>query len=113
MSGSATPPTVVAGRVEAMRALAGAHPRLRPVHAKGIVCSGTFRASPDARRVSGASPLQGHAVPTVIRFVNPRGNPDAPDGLPGPRSLSGNFQLPAGKSADILASSIGHRRKGD
>jgi hypothetical protein len=41
MSGSATSGTVIAQIVETMRALAGSHPGFRPVHAKGIVCSGT------------------------------------------------------------------------
>ena len=46
MSGSAAPETVIAQLVEAMRALAGAHPGFRPAHAKGIICSGTFRGAP-------------------------------------------------------------------
>ena len=46
---SATPSTVITQLVETMRALAGSHPGFRPVHAKGIVCFGTFRAAPDAR----------------------------------------------------------------
>ena len=106
MSGPGTPPSVVAQLVETMRALAGPHPGFRPVHAKGIVCSGTFRASPDARRVSRASHLQGDAVPTVVRFSNANGNPDVHDGVPSPRSLSAKFQLPDGASADVLANSI-------
>lgn len=106
MSGSAAPGTVVAQLVETMRALAGSHPGFRPVHAKGIVCSGTFHPSPEARRVSRATHLQGTPVPTVIRFANASGDPEVHDGLPGVRSLSVKFQLPDGKSADILANSI-------
>ena len=49
MAGSAAPRTVIAQIVETMRARAGAHPGFRPVHAKGIVCSGTFRGAPEAR----------------------------------------------------------------
>jgi catalase len=98
--------TVVAQIVEALRTLAGAHPGFRPVHAKGIVCSGTFRASADARTVSRASHLQGQPVPAVIRFANGSGNPGVHDGAAGVRSLSVKFQLPDGKSADILANSI-------
>jgi hypothetical protein len=52
MSGSAASPNVIAQLVETMRTLAGPHPGFRPVHAKGIVCSGTFRASAGARAVS-------------------------------------------------------------
>ena len=106
MSGTAASGTVVAQLVEAMRALAGAHPGFRPVHAKGIVCSGTFRGAPDALRVSRAAHLQGQAVATNIRFANSSGNPDVHDGLGGVRSIAVKFQLPDGKKADILANSI-------
>lgn len=106
MSGSAAPGTVVAQLVETLRALAGSHPGFRPAHAKGIVCSGTFRGSPEARRVTRAPHLQGQPVPTVIRFSNGSGNPDVHDGLPNVRALSVKFQLPDNKVADILANSV-------
>ena len=94
MSESAAPPTVIAEIVETMRALAGSHPGFRPVHAKGIVCSGTFRGALHARDVSRAAHLQGQAVPTVIRFANANGNPDVHDGFANVRSLAVKFQLP-------------------
>jgi catalase len=103
MSGSAASPDVVAQLVETMRTLAGPHPGFRPVHAKGIVCSGTFRASAGARAVSRALHLQGQAVPTVMRFSNSSGDPDVHDGIPNARALAVKFQLPDGKNADILA----------
>ena len=103
MSGSAASPDVVAQLVETMRTLAGPHPGFRPVHAKGIVCSGTFRASAGARAVSRALHLQGQAVPTVVRFSNSSGDPDVHDGIPNARALAVKFQLPDGKNADILA----------
>jgi catalase len=106
MSGSTAPGTVIVQLVEAMRALAGLHPGFRPVHAKGIVCSGTFRSAPDALRVSRAPHLQGQPVPTVMRFSNASGNPDVHDGLANTRALAVKFQLPDGKNADILANSI-------
>jgi hypothetical protein len=43
MSGSFARGNVIAQLIEAMRALPGSYPGFRPVHAKGIVCSGTFR----------------------------------------------------------------------
>jgi catalase len=85
MSGSATP--VIAQIVETMRTLAGSHPGFRPVHAKGIVCSGTFRGAPEARAISRAPHLQGLSVPTVIRFANASGNPGVHDGVVNTRSL--------------------------
>jgi catalase len=106
MSGSATSTSVIAQIVETMRALAGSHPGFRPVHAKGIVCSGTFRGAPQAREVCRALHFQGQAVPTTIRFANANGNPEVHDGLVNTRSLAVKFQLPEGKNADILANSI-------
>src|SRR5271156_929208 len=106
MPGSATSPDVVAQLVETMRTLAGPHPGFRPVHAKGIVCSGTFRASAGARAVSRALHLQGQAVPTVMRFSNSSGDPNVHDGIPNARAMAVKFQLPDGKNADIVALSI-------
>jgi catalase len=103
---SATSPTVIAQLVETMRALAGSHPGFRPVHAKGIVCSGTFRGAPQARAVSRAPHLQGQTVPAVIRFSNASGDPDVHDGIASARAMAVKFQLPEGKNADILALSI-------
>jgi catalase len=103
MSESSASSTVVAQLVETMRTVAGPHPGFRPVHAKGIVCSGTFRAAPTAKGVSRAPHLQGQAVPTVMRFSNASGDPDVHDGVPNARALAVKFQLPDGKNADILA----------
>ena len=103
MSGSPASATVVAQLVETMRALAGPHPGFRPVHAKGIVCSGSFSASAGARAVSRAPHLQGQAVPTVMRFSNSSVDPDVHDGIANARALAVKFQLPDGKNADILA----------
>ena len=93
MPDTAAPRTLSVELVDAMRALAGPHPGFRPAHAKGIVCSGTFRATPDARRMCKAPHLQGQPVPAVIRFSNANGNPDVHDGLPGVRAMSVKFPL--------------------
>src|SRR5262245_36755976 len=70
MADTVTPRPVIAQLVETMRALAGAHPGFRPVHAKGIVCAGTFRGTREARGISRALHLQGQAIPTIVRFSN-------------------------------------------
>ena len=106
MAESAASGTVIAQLVATMRALAGPHPGFRPVHAKGIVCAGTFHAAPEAHRVSQAPHLQGQAVPTTIRFSNASGDPDVHDGLANQRALSVKLQLPDGQQTDILANSI-------
>jgi len=106
MAGSAAPDPIVAELVETLRKLAGSHPGYRPVHAKGIVCAGTFRATAEAKRISRASHLQGQPVPAIVRFANSSGNPDAHDGQPSVRSLAAKFQLADGKTADVLANSV-------
>lgn len=100
---SATSSTVVSQLVETMRALAGPHPGFRPVHAKGIVCSGAFRGSAHAPGVSRALHLQGQEFPTILRFSNSSGDPDVHDGVANARALAVKFQLPERKNADILA----------
>src|SRR5216683_3233836 len=79
-----------------MRTLAGPHPGFRPVHAKGLVCSGTFRASADAPRVTRAPHFTGQSVPTIVRFANANGNPDVHDAVPNVRSITVKFQLSDG-----------------
>ena len=106
MPTSATPEPVIRQIVEAMRTLAGPHPGFRPVHAKGLVCSGTFHASADAPRVTRAPHFTGQPVPTIVRFANANGKPDVHDGVPNVRSMAVKFQLSNGKSADILVNSV-------
>jgi catalase len=106
MPASATPDTVIRQIVDAMRTLAGPHPGFRPVHAKGLVCSGTFRASAGAAGITRAPHFAGQRVPTIVRFANASGNPDVHDGVPNVRSMAVKFQLPDSKNADILANSI-------
>jgi catalase len=106
MPTSPTPEPVIRQIVDAMRTLAGPHPGFRPVHAKGLVCSGTFRGSADGPRMSRAPHFAGQAVPVTVRFANANGNPGVHDGAPNVRSMAVKFQLPGDKSADILANSV-------
>lgn len=92
--------------VETLRALAGLHARYRPVHAKGIICTGTFRAADDARRLTLAAHLQGGEVPATIRFSNASGDPQVHDGASNVRGMAVKFQLPDGKFTDIVANSV-------
>lgn len=103
---SAADQTVVAQLVQTLRALAGKHPGFRAAHAKGLVATGTFAPSPDARTVTKAAHLVGGPLSVTVRFSNSSGNPVAHDGQPGVRAMSVKFPLAGGKSADILANSI-------
>ncbi len=106
MPASATPEPVIRQIVDAMRTLAGPHPGFRPVHAKGVVCSGTFRPSAGALRVTRAPHFAGQPMRTVIRFANSNGNPEVHDGAANVRSMAVKFRLAGDKSADILANSV-------
>ncbi len=103
MATSSSTKSVVQQIVEVQRTIAGPHPGFRTVHAKGIVCSGSFTALPEARRISKAAHFQGQAIPTTIRFSNGSGDPNGHDGLPDVRAIAAKFQLPDGKKTDLLA----------
>jgi catalase len=93
--------------VDALQALHGAHAGHRAVHAKGIVCSGTFTATPDAPRLSRAAHLQGEPVKTTVRFSNASGDPNASDADPlSGRGLAVKFHLPDGEATDIVAAPL-------
>ncbi|MGZ3414842.1 MAG: catalase family peroxidase [Isosphaeraceae bacterium] len=93
--------------VDALNALFGVHPGYRPVHAKGIVCAGTFRPAATAASVSRAPHLQGAPVPITVRLSDFAGVPTVPDGDPlaSPRGMAIKFHLPGGIDTDILAHS--------
>ena len=83
----------------------GTQPGYRPVHAKGIVCKGTFTASPVASAISLAEHFQGAAVPVTVRFSDGAPSPTVSDSDPAasPRGMAIRFLLPSGKSTDIVA----------
>ena len=85
----------------------GIKPGFRVVHAKGIVCQGTFAPSRDATMLSKAGHFQGASVPVTVRFSGGSGDPTIPDNSPdaGPRGMAIRFQLPDGGMTDIVAMS--------
>jgi catalase len=92
---------------ELMFQAAGNHPGYRPVHAKGIVCKGTFAPSPDAQTVSRAAHFQGVTIPVTVRFSDGASDPTIPDSSPdaAPRGMAIRFALPGGHATDIVAMS--------
>ena len=87
--------------VDAINAINGSHPGFRAVHAKGIVCEGTFTATPEAAKLSRAAHLQGEPVTTTVRFSNASGNPKTSDANPlAGRGLAVKFHLPDGDATD-------------
>jgi catalase len=81
----------------------GRHDGYRVVHAKGVLCRGTFVATPDAKRLTRAPHMQGGEVPVTVRFSNGSGNPRAPDHAPDGRGMAVKFYLPDGARTDIVA----------
>lgn len=92
--------------VDAANEVFGRHPGSRAFHAKGIVCRGTFTATPAAARLTRAGHLQGDAVPALIRLSNGSGHPNSPDNAPDVRGMAVKFDLPDGSKTDIVAQSL-------
>src|SRR3954452_13654591 len=91
--------------VDALQAVnGGPHPGSRAVHAKGTFCEGTFTATPEAKRLSRATHLQGDAIGATVRFSNASGHPRAYDSDPiAGRGLAVKFHLPDGEATDIVS----------
>ena len=85
----------------------GRHPGSRALHAKGILCQGTFTASGQAGELTRAPHLQsGQSARATIRFSNGSGQPDSPDYAPDPRGMAVKLYLPDGARTDIVAQSV-------
>ena len=86
----------------------GIHTGFRFMHAKGIVLSGSFTPTSQAKSLSRAAHFKGPAVPVTVRFSNAPGLPTNADNNPGsgPRGMAIRFKLPGGGFTDIV--SISH-----
>jgi catalase len=86
----------------------GIHTGFRFMHAKGIVVSGSFTPTAQAKALSRAAQFTGGAVPVTVRFSNAPGVPTNADNDPrsGPRGMAIRFKLPNGGFTDIV--SISH-----
>jgi len=93
--------------VDAFESIFGTHPGYRSVHAKGIVCEGTFTPTAAATSLSRALHFQSGSVPVTFRFSDSTGVPTIPDADPNasPRGLGIKFHLPGGMDSDIVAHS--------
>lgn len=92
--------------VDAANRTFGAHPGARALHAKGIVCRGTFTATPAATRLTRAAHMRGEPVPVTVRVSNGSGDPASPDYAPDVRGLAVKFELPDGSKTDIVSQSL-------
>lgn len=91
--------------VDALNKVAGGpHQGFRANHAKGVMVTGTFTPSAQAKTLSKAPHFQ-KAVPVTVRFSNGTGVPNMPDADPNasPHGMATRFQLPGGQTTDIVA----------
>jgi catalase len=86
--------------VDAINAINGSHPGFRAVHAKGVVCEGTFTPTPEAAGLSRAAHFA-EPVKATVRLSNASGNPKTSDANPlAGRGLAVKFHLPDGDATD-------------
>jgi len=89
--------------VDTAASVFGKHAGFRALHARGVICRGTFTPTAEAAQLSRAAHLAGPEVPVTVRFSNGSGNPRHPDWAPDPRGLAIKFYLPDGSRTDIVA----------
>lgn len=94
--------------MEIIHARFGAHAGHRALHAKGVICTATFAATPEASRLTRAAQMSGETVPVTARLSNGGGDPTVPDYEPDVRGLAVSFHLPDGSRADILSQTLPH-----
>lgn len=89
--------------VDAIHDINGRHEGTRAVHARGVLCAGSFEATPDAARLTRAAHMQGEPVRATIRFSNGSGDPAAPDRAKDGRGLAVKLYLGDGSRTDLVA----------
>jgi len=94
--------------VDALNRLFGVHAGMRANHAKGIVATGSFQASPEAATLSKAQIFNGDAIPVTVRFSDATGIPNLPDGAgaANPHGMAIKFQLPDGGETDMVINAL-------
>ena len=86
----------------------GLHPGFRPVHAKGVMYSGTFTPSPDAAKLTRAPHAARPSTPVTVRFSVSAGIPCVADNDPmgaSPQGIAVRFHLAEHVHTDIIAHS--------
>ncbi len=94
--------------VDALNKIYGSHPGFRSNHAKGVVVEGSFKASPQAAKLSRAALFKGSTIPVTVRFSDSGGLPDVADGSAGanPHGMAIKFHLPDGSDTDMVINSL-------
>jgi catalase len=105
---SAPSETLIRELLESFDAVFGLHPGFRPVHAKGVMCSGAFTPATGATALTRAPHVVRPSTPVIVRFSDFAGVPTIPDNDPGgagPRGMAIRFQLAEHVHTDIIAHS--------
>ena len=93
--------------VDAIGKAGGTYPGHRAAHAKGVVLSGTFTPSPQARQLTRAAHFDGEPSRVTVRFSNGGANPESNDaGVGDGRGMAVKFYLADGATTDIVGLSI-------
>jgi catalase len=92
--------------VDAINDISGAHPGRRAAHAKGILLSGSFTATPEGGALTRAAHMRGGPVRATVRLSNGGGNPAIPDYAREGRGMAVKLYLPDGSKTDMVALSV-------
>ncbi len=94
--------------LDTLDTLFGLHPGFRAAHAKGLMCSGTFTPSSEAKKLTRAPHASQPSTPVTVRYSDSTGLPTVPDNDPkrsGPRGFAVRFHLADHVHTDIVAHS--------
>src|SRR5690242_19550089 len=86
----------------------GVHPGFRPVHARRVMCSGTFTPSPAAVKLTRAPHAARPSTPVTVRFSVSAGMPAVADTDPhgsSPQAMAVRFHLADHAHTDVIAHS--------
>jgi catalase len=92
--------------VDAINDVSGRHDGFRAAHAKGILLSGSFAATPEGGAICRAAHMNGEPVRVTARFSNGGGDPNIPDYAREGRGMAVKFYLPDGAKTDIVSLSL-------
>ncbi|HEX4720679.1 MAG TPA: catalase family peroxidase [Thermoleophilaceae bacterium] len=92
--------------VDAIGKVGGTHPGHRAAHAKGVLLTGTFTPSADAKRLTRGAQFAGHPVRATVRLSNGGANPHANDAEVGDgRGMAVKFYV-GDEETDIVSLSL-------
>ncbi|HTS16245.1 MAG TPA: catalase family peroxidase [Verrucomicrobiae bacterium] len=107
-AGTITNPELAQQIIDVFDKLFGVHPGFRPVHAKGLMCTGTFTPSPEAAGLTRAPHANRPSTGVTVRYSDSAGLPNVADNDPeraSPRGMGVRFHLGEHVHTDIVAHS--------